>query len=623
MDFRTSPGSAVKGHLLNPQPVVVVTNPSGEVITGWQGDVTLTLEEPGTLTGATSVPVSQGVATFTDLSVSEAGTYYILRAHAPGLADETSSTFHIGVPVAYAAPWGTTYGAATSWATAANNIQYATMASGPGGEVWVAAGTYWTYDQINGVSLYGGFAGSETARSQRDWVRNVTILDAQGGYSGLSAGFAVAPFTVDGFTIRNADGFALQADGGTAGPLATISHNIFTGNNSSQDIGALEVFSPASIHDNVFVNNAQTAIRCVFGTPVIVTNNTIVSNSAGVDIGAGLIANNIIANNAGDDIRRAGAVLSRNCLFGNGSGMTGPSDIQADPLFVDPNNGDFELTANSPCVDTADDGAWSFERLDNLGLPRVAGYHLDIGAYELPQAVPFTLADVARSVRLAAGITTAAPPDMRLTVDGSGRTDLRSAAVMARKVAGLAANPLPERLRGSPVSGTPMRRVRLEAIWKRVNDTMNRSLSGERRRVPPVRPAAVGTMDEPRPRRVLLVARPGISAWALQAALHLNGVQSARVSRVGEAVRAVHSGEFALVLAFSDGRDWDGGGIGEVLGYWPDLGHVPVCLLCDRNGGEVYRHRPAPPGIQEVHRFAVQPAVQVARRLLAMDGEGG
>ncbi len=67
-----------------------------------------------------------------------------------------------------------------SWATAMSDLQQAIDASAPGDEVWVAAGTYkpvrLSNDRVansrsfilkDGVSLYGGFAGSETDKAQR------------------------------------------------------------------------------------------------------------------------------------------------------------------------------------------------------------------------------------------------------------------------------------------------------------------------------------------------------------------------------------------------------------------------------------------------------------------------
>jgi hypothetical protein len=71
----------------------------------------------------------------------------------------------------------------TSWTDAYTSLQSAFSDSCT--EIWVAAGVYKpttstdrnaTFQLENGVSVYGGFAGTETLLSQRDPATNVTIL---------------------------------------------------------------------------------------------------------------------------------------------------------------------------------------------------------------------------------------------------------------------------------------------------------------------------------------------------------------------------------------------------------------------------------------------------------------
>ncbi len=87
-------------------------------------------------------------------------------------------------PVLYAAPEGLINGTCSTWGTACE-LRYALVLANSGQEIWVKAGTYKPTDSTQrsiafqlkaGVAVYGGFAGMETDRTQRDPVANITIL---------------------------------------------------------------------------------------------------------------------------------------------------------------------------------------------------------------------------------------------------------------------------------------------------------------------------------------------------------------------------------------------------------------------------------------------------------------
>ncbi len=77
-----------------------------------------------------------------------------------------------------------------SWTSAYTNLQDALAVAQAGDEIWVAAGVYYpdegggqtnndrgaSFALKSGVQIYGGFAGTETARSQRQPRTNVTVL---------------------------------------------------------------------------------------------------------------------------------------------------------------------------------------------------------------------------------------------------------------------------------------------------------------------------------------------------------------------------------------------------------------------------------------------------------------
>lgn len=109
----------------------------------------------------------------------------------------------------------------TSWSNAYNNLQDALKTNCPDiHQVWVAAGTYYpstistdreaTFQLINELKLYGGFAGTELTLEERDWQANQTILsgDIDGDFSLTNNVFTVVMGSgtdttaqIDGFVI--------------------------------------------------------------------------------------------------------------------------------------------------------------------------------------------------------------------------------------------------------------------------------------------------------------------------------------------------------------------------------------------------------------------------------------
>ena len=79
-------------------------------------------------------------------------------------------------------PTGSPANTGDSWASATTLTQALTLATA-GDEIWVAAGVYTpgttvddTFNLVPGVGLYGGFAATETLRTERNWTANLTVL---------------------------------------------------------------------------------------------------------------------------------------------------------------------------------------------------------------------------------------------------------------------------------------------------------------------------------------------------------------------------------------------------------------------------------------------------------------
>ncbi len=169
--------------------------------------------------------------------------------------------------VRYVKPGGTGDGTG-SWDAASEDLAAVLEGAVSGDEIWVAAGTYRphatsrdvSFTLEDGVALYGGFAGTEAERSQRDPAANVTILtgdlesndqfDVATGYSGgtgddnsyhvvYSSG-ADDTAILDGFTVTggNANGSLVEdsSRGGgmfNDGSSPTVTNCTFTANSAS------------------------------------------------------------------------------------------------------------------------------------------------------------------------------------------------------------------------------------------------------------------------------------------------------------------------------------------------------------------------------------------------------
>jgi Chitobiase/beta-hexosaminidase C-terminal domain len=92
--FLQQPSNATAGTTIAPAVTVAIQDSNGNTVTGASNPVTLALTSGTGLAGTLSVTPQNGVATFSTLSVSNAGTY-TLAATAPGLTPSTSTGFTI------------------------------------------------------------------------------------------------------------------------------------------------------------------------------------------------------------------------------------------------------------------------------------------------------------------------------------------------------------------------------------------------------------------------------------------------------------------------------------------------------------------------------------------------
>ena len=290
-----------------------------------------------------------------------------------------SSTWYVNV----AATTGSKTG--TSWANAfqgAQGLQSALTAANSGDQIWVAQGTYTptatttrtvSFVLKSGVSIYGGFNGTETALTQRNFTSNVTILSGDIGVVGnytddsyhvVTGTGLTSATTLDGFTIEYGYANSVSTNdyfgGGiylAASSSPTLANLIVTNNTAtlttasvqSQGAGMYESGGSPTLSNDTFSNNTASLTGTTAtsgaagggglvvgggGTPTLsnvnFTNNTVTS---GANLGSGAFGGGMLVFGGGIP------VLNTVTFSGNSASSTGnSSSVGGGGLYVSSNS---------------------------------------------------------------------------------------------------------------------------------------------------------------------------------------------------------------------------------------------------------------------------------------------
>ena len=287
-------------------------------------------------------------------------------------------------PSSYNGPWyvdidATGANSGTSWTDAFTNIQDAINAAAAGEEVWVAEGTYpESLTMKTGVAVYGGFAGTESLLSERDWRAHIAIIDAGTADGGGAAYHAVVMDAItdtrlDGLTIigGEADGTAPDDAGGgvycsNVDATNTMVNCTVSGNTSANGGGGIWcITSSPMLQGCVISGNATTTyggggIGCYSSSPSLV-NCTIAGNDAqygggiGCDGGASpALANCTVSGNTADFLGGGG-------IAAYGASMpvlTNTIFVDNSPMAVDELDSSSDITATNCLFYGNADGDW-------------------------------------------------------------------------------------------------------------------------------------------------------------------------------------------------------------------------------------------------------------------------
>ena len=340
--------------------------------------------------------------------------------------------------VLYVSTSGSDSNSGNSWDQAFATIQHAINQAADGDEIWVQRGTYYENILMRGkptIAIYGGFVGTETARNERDWIQNETIVN--GGNSGTvfyiwGGGGGGGTITLDGLTITNGNNYIGGGIGvtETSSSKVIIRHCKITGNSANTGGGISIISANVEIIDSFIFNNsvtADTALTAAGGgvfvesggvtfkminsivwnnsahsskndargggiyfnvfssqTPTV-TNCVIYGNSA--DTGGGIynlgnnipeITNTIIRENSSNQIdfdnNGHKPIVTYSNVYG---GYTGTGNIDEDPGFVNPAEGDFHLLPDSSCIDRGTNSAPGIPSEDFEGDNRIVDGNSD------------------------------------------------------------------------------------------------------------------------------------------------------------------------------------------------------------------------------------------------------
>lgn len=405
LDFIVQPTDVITGAAMTPAVQVQVSDINQNPVTTSSVMITLAIaNNPGgsSFHGTLSVAALNGVATFSDLSLTKTGSGYTLSATSPGLSSSTSGTFNV-------APGPMTHFHVQS--PASTNIS--TQIAGTPFDIRVAANDQFhnvvtdftgtvqitSNAALEGAPVTSGFFNAGIL------IQSVTIDSAQAGttltvavpgITSSSNGFTVIPGDLDHFRIEKAGGGAVADQ--TAGASFSIQvtaqdakGNTITAYNSSVQITANATLSGAPVNSGTFTggvlaSQTLTITSAQSGTILTVSGAGQTGSSNPFTVAAGAPAKLVFSTPPADTT--AGTMLSpapQVSVFDNfGNHVSGATNNVTVAIATNPGGGTLSGTNTVAAVG----GVATFS---NLSIDRAAqGYTLSAASGPLAGAVSGT-----------------------------------------------------------------------------------------------------------------------------------------------------------------------------------------------------------------------------------------
>jgi len=242
-----------------------------------------------------------------------------------------------------------------------------------------------------------------------NWVPNLnsypTIIDATGKWSGFDIDYYANDVSIENFIIKNSEnGIGIGSSNNTIKNCLVYNCN-FTGINLWNWESSGNSIINCTLVDNY--NGIEGAVCDTIKNTIIAENE-----NRGVNL---RWCNNFFYNDVWGNGKNYAGILDQTGINGN---------ISENPLFVDPENGNYRLSENSPCIGTGENGI-------DMG----AHYYIKTQKGDINGDTSIDISDVILCLRMAVGID----PFNLSTADlnNDGIVDISDVILILRKAVGL------------------------------------------------------------------------------------------------------------------------------------------------------------------------------------------